>query len=87
MTSFTHYCPRRTRCWLARGGGRKTRCGRDGRCRNLAGVFRFAVSAARALGRAAMTAALALLSPAAPSALSSVLSPASLASALNGARP
>jgi hypothetical protein len=32
-------------------------------CRTLAGVFRFAVFAACALGRAAMTAALALLSP------------------------
>jgi hypothetical protein len=84
MTSFTHYCPRRTWGWLASLGRRKTRCGWGGRCRNLAGVFRFAVSAARALGRAAMTAALALLSPA---ALSSVLSPASLAAALSGARP
>jgi len=52
----------------------KTLCGPDGRCRTLAGVFRFAVFVARALGRAAVTAASALLSPA-------LLSPAALAGA------
>ena len=42
--------------------GAKTLCGRGGRCRTLAGVFRFAVFVACALDRAAMTAASALLS-------------------------
>jgi hypothetical protein len=63
----------------------KTLCGRGGRCRTLAGVFRFAVSAACAHCRAALTAASALPSSALPSAapLSSPLpSSALLASAL-----
>ena len=42
----------------------KTLCGRGGSCRTLVGVFQFAVFVARALGRAAMTAASALLSSA-----------------------
>jgi hypothetical protein len=45
-------------------GRAKTFCGRDGFSRTLVGVFRFAVFAARALDRAAMTAASALLSSA-----------------------
>jgi integral membrane sensor domain MASE1 len=40
---------------------RKILCGQDSRCRTLADVFRFAVSAACAPCRAALTAASALL--------------------------
>jgi hypothetical protein len=43
---------------------RKILCGRGGRCRTLADVFRFAVFAPCALCRTALTAASALLSPA-----------------------
>jgi integral membrane sensor domain MASE1 len=56
---------------------RKILCGQGGRCRTLADVFRFAVFAACAPCRAAMTAASALLS-------SALLS--SAAAAYDGAR-
>jgi hypothetical protein len=46
---------------------RKILCGRGGRCRTLADVFRFAVFAACAPCRAALTAASALLWSALPS--------------------
>jgi hypothetical protein len=58
----------------------KTLCGRGGRCRTLAGVFRFAVFAACAPCRAALTAAPALQSSALLSA--ALLSAALLSSAL-----
>ena len=45
-------------------GRAKTLCGRGGLCRTLVGVFRFAAFVARALDRAAMTAASVLLSSA-----------------------
>jgi len=53
-------------------GRAKTFCGRDGLSRTLVGVFRFAVFVARALDRAAMTAASALLSSAGLLALDGV---------------
>ena len=57
---------------------RKILCGQGGRCRTLADVFRIAVFVARALGRAAMTAASVLLS--------SALSSSAGLLALDGAR-
>jgi hypothetical protein len=51
---------------------RETRCRLGGRCRTLVGVFQFAVFVARALDRAAMTAASALLSSAGLLALDGV---------------
>jgi hypothetical protein len=61
----------------------KILCGQGGRCRTLAGVFRFAAFAACAPRRAALTAASALLSSA---LLSSALLSSSALLAYDGAR-
>jgi hypothetical protein len=74
---------------IPRAQAPKSHCVPGPRCRTLAVVFRFAVSAYRALRRAALTAALALLSsssPLSPRALSSSPLSSLSASALDGAR-